>query len=86
MTIPSNVHTLPMWKAGATAEEFLLELAVMARVQPELFAKLVVIRVSETEDRIETYSRGCEGTITRQGILHLAAWNEANEALGDDPE
>ena len=80
-----NIHILPVWKKGATAEEFLLELAAMARAQPGWFEKLVVVRVSGSDDRIETYYRGC-GAIERQGILHLAAWREAQFALGEDSE
>ena len=43
MVDTSNVEYLPIWKAEATAEERLLELAMIARKHPERFAKLMVV-------------------------------------------
>lgn len=42
-TAPDNLDYLPIWKKGATAEEFLQELAMIARKHPERFGKLVLV-------------------------------------------
>lgn len=39
-----NIEYLPIWKKGASAEEFLLELAMVARKHPEAFGKIVIVR------------------------------------------
>lgn len=39
---PENVVAIPVWKQGATAEERFLELAQLAREEPERFKKVVV--------------------------------------------
>ena len=75
----NNVSYLPVWKAGATAEEFLLELAVMARVDPSRFASLIVVACSETQD-LYMYQRGCS-PIERQGILNFAIHKDRHETL-----
>ena len=43
MKIADNVEYLPVWKFGATAEERFLELAMIAKKNPERFAKVAVI-------------------------------------------
>lgn len=40
---PDNVDYLPIWKKGSTAEEFLRELAMIARKHPERFWKIVLV-------------------------------------------
>ena len=74
-----NVSYLPIWKAGATAEEFLLELAVMARVDPGRFKSLVVIACSD-DQTLHVYHRGCS-SIELQGILSFAAHKERCEVV-----
>ena len=44
---PDNVEYLPVWKAGATAEERFSELAILARLKPERFNAMIVIYEEE---------------------------------------
>ncbi len=76
-----NVSYLPVWKAGATAEEFLLELAVMARVAPDRFKSLIIVACSETQE-MHMYHRGCS-PIERQGILSFVAHKDRVETLDE---
>ncbi len=39
----ASVHTLPVWKRGATPAEWLQELAAMALANPERFGRIVVV-------------------------------------------
>ena len=45
-----NVEYMPNWKKGATAEERLMELAMIARKHPERFSQMVVIYIEELPD------------------------------------
>lgn len=38
-----NVDILPIWKKDSTPEEFLSELAMIARKKPEMFSKMVLL-------------------------------------------
>lgn len=49
-----NVEFLPIWKNNATPEERLMELAMMARKNPERFAKMVVFYQEESEHGYQT--------------------------------
>lgn len=49
-----NVEFLPIWKNNATPEERLMELAMMARKNPERFAKMVVFYQEESEHGYRT--------------------------------
>lgn len=65
----SNVKGLPVWKKGATAEERFLELAHMARDEPERFEKVIVCWLG-TRD-------GVSGKLS-----YVTAGCDALEALG----
>ena len=80
-----NVQYLPIWKQNATAEERLSELAMIARQQPERFAKLVVVYVEEApENRTVTryITSGCD-TIQALGILELGRYHLLQHTHGD---
>lgn len=38
-----NVSVLPVWKKGATAVEFLDDIALMARKSPERFTRIAIV-------------------------------------------
>lgn len=72
---------LPVWKAGATAEERLLELAMMARVHPDRFKRFVVAYqedlASASEGRFpQTVTRYAMSdgmnTTTALGVIEIA--------------
>jgi hypothetical protein len=45
-----NVLILPVWKKGATAEEWFYDLALLARTHPERFSRMVLIYEEISED------------------------------------
>lgn len=68
-----NVDYLPIWKEGATAEERLLELAMIARKHPERFDKFVIGYQESFEDgatktRYMTFNTE---TISALGLLRM---------------
>lgn len=71
---------LPVWKAGATAEERLLELAMMARVHPDRFKRFIVAYqedLAAPEDRSpQTVTRYATSdglnTTTALGVIEIA--------------
>lgn len=74
MNAAGNVDYLPIWKKGSTAEEWLLELAMMARVHPDWFAKAVVVYESEiTKNNTSRTRYQCRATTTTEllGLLEL---------------
>ena len=80
-TSPSNVVSLPVWKCDATPEERFLELAQLAREDPERFKKMVVVwwgvRDGKTTDNY--VSTGCNVFevigLLGVGIRHAEGWN-----------
>lgn len=40
---PDNVTPIPVWKRNSTAEEFLQEVATVARKYPDRFEKMIVM-------------------------------------------
>ena len=67
----ASVDYLPIWKKGSTAEEWLLELSMMARVHPEWFAKVVIVYDSEiTKEGTSRTRYQCRNTTTTE-ILGL---------------
>lgn len=84
MVDTSNVEYLPVWKAEATAEERLLELAMIARKHPERFAKLMVVYVEEKPDgrcwQIRSIGSGLTTVFEEIGILN-AAMTEAEQRM-----
>lgn len=76
-TKPNNVDYLPIWKAGATPEERLSEMAAIARKHPERFSKMVFLYVEELPDgftraRHHSFNASTHETL---GILQEAAHN-----------
>ena len=71
-----NVEYLPIWKKGATAEEHLLELAMIARKHPERFSKVIIIYHEQIDDREPRVSHtrytthGCD-TTQAVGLIEL---------------
>lgn len=65
-----TVVALPVWKAGATAEERFLELAHLAREKPEMFQKVAVIYAEDTpaELTVRYISVGCR-TLELVGLI-----------------
>lgn len=72
--MPDNIEYLPVWKAGATADERLLEVAMMARKHPERFGKLIVVYQEEQEGKRTVNRRASNGCTTNEfvGILQMA--------------
>lgn len=71
--IPDNVEFLPIWKKGSTAEEFLLELAMVARKHPERFEKLVLVSqetLPSGQTKVDYFTRKVS-TIEVLGLLEL---------------
>ena len=70
----ASVDYLPIWKKGSTAEEFLQEIAMMARVHPEWFDKLVIAYESEPIDGCSRTRYQCKGCTTTEvlGLLESA--------------
>lgn len=75
MVDTSNVEYLPVWKAEATAEERLLELAMIARKHPERFAKMAVVYVEVKPNgrwEIRSIDAGMSTIFEEIGILRAA--------------
>jgi hypothetical protein len=53
----ATISTLPVWKAGASAAEWLEELAAMAREHPERWNRIVVIFEQMTDDGLPHKTR-----------------------------
>lgn len=78
----STVTAIPVWKRDATAEERFLELAQLARENPERFEKVLVgwIGVKNGKPGVSTYvTTGCNAldalgmaTLTRRNVEN---WN-----------
>lgn len=78
----ATIDILPIWKKGATGEEFLLECAAMARKWPERCGKLVIL-MEETmpngHTKLRTYSRGA--TLNELiGLLTIAQHDEIDNS------
>lgn len=71
-----NVEYLPIWKNGATAEERLMELALVARKHPEYFDKMVVIYQEDQADKRTVTRYASNGCTTTElfGLLTMAEW------------
>ena len=66
-----NVSYLPVWKKGATAEERFLELAMMARQNPDRFSKVAVIWSYENEEKAMMATRYVSSDMTTMELLGL---------------
>lgn len=69
-----NVDYLPIWKKGSTAEEFLMEVAAIARKHPERFGRIAVIYEQTLEDGSTKVDYQCKNTTTTElmGVIELA--------------
>jgi hypothetical protein len=47
----ANILILPVWKTDASAEEWLYELALLARKHPDRFSRMVLIYEEMSPDR-----------------------------------
>ena len=89
---PDNVEYLPIWKADATAEERLSELAMIARKKPERFAHIVVIyeEILPTEDGEKYPSTVCRyvtngvGSSGALGLIESAKYKLLRYMFGDE--
>jgi hypothetical protein len=72
----ATIDYLPVWKQGATAEERLLELAIMAKKKPEIFSKFALVYIEEQGDRTMTrqLTFNCS-TFEAAGILESGKWD-----------
>ena len=52
-----NVDYLPIWKKGSTAEENLLELAMIARKYPERFRQFVIVYHETFDEKGRSFSK-----------------------------
>lgn len=81
-----NVDYLPIWKKNATAEEKLMELAIMARKNPECFTQLMVIYQEENEHGFKT-RYACDSqssSIEMLGLIELGKAQLLRNIYGDD--
>jgi hypothetical protein len=67
----TEIGYLPIWKKDATAEERLLELAIMAKVHPERFAKFIIIYQERPEDSGKQIERYCPHNVDTTEIFGL---------------
>lgn len=69
----ASVDFLPIWKKGSTAEEWLQEVAAIARKKPEKFAKVVIVAEETRPDGCTSYDYYCRNTSTTEvlGMLEL---------------
>lgn len=78
----ATIDHLPVWKKNSTAEEWLLELAAMARKHPERYARAVIV-IEETKStgntRQRCYSRNAP-LAYRLGMLVIAQAEELAES------
>jgi hypothetical protein len=74
--VKDNVDYLPIWKKGATAEERLMELALVARKHPERFNRLLVIYQEDKADTSTVTRYTCNGGTTAEllGLMTMAEW------------
>lgn len=69
----NNVKMLPIWKKGSTAEEWLMEIAAIAREYPERFDKaIIVMQETKRDGRMvhRYYDRGIK-LLERIGLLEV---------------
>jgi hypothetical protein len=72
--LTADIDYLPVWKAGATAEERLLELAAIARKHPERFSVFAITYVEKKPNggiKVRSWEHECS-VIESFGIYELA--------------
>jgi hypothetical protein len=74
--VSASIATLPVWKKGSTAAEWLEELAAMAREHPERWARIVVVLEELNSDglayKTRNYSRNIPTNSDILGVLETA--------------
>lgn len=71
----ASISTLPVWKKDATPAEWLQEMAAMALVNPERFAKIVVVYEEDTtmgKSQTRWQQKGYTDNTTILGTLECA--------------
>lgn len=71
----NKVDYLPVWKKGATAEERLSELSIMARNDPQRFSRMVVLYTEEMPNgawKPRVISTGLHNDMEVVGSLYMA--------------
>lgn len=70
----AQIDYLPIWKKNSTSEEFLQEIAVIARVHPRWFDKIVIAYESESIDNSSQTRYQCRNCTTTEvlGLLESA--------------
>jgi hypothetical protein len=74
MEAVNNVTPIPVWKANASAEERLLELAGLARAYPERFTKFAMVYLETFPDNsfaTRFYVHGTENAAESLGVIEL---------------
>ena len=52
----ADLHILPVWKAGLTAEEWFQDMALQARKHPDRFQKMILVySITKPNGNIETH-------------------------------
>ncbi len=79
----ASIDYLPIWKKDSTAEEWLLEVAAIARKHPERFGKVVIVaeeRLGEGSWLVRTFNR--PATLSEiLGIMEIAKAQMFKDAL-----
>lgn len=65
-TESDNIRMLPVWKKGASAADFLKEVAFMAERHPERYSKVVVIFESDLTDKTTDTGYWCHNVSTTE--------------------
>lgn len=82
----ANVLILPVWKKGASSEEWFYDLAVLARKYPERFTRMVLIYEEVSADGEATRSNYyCHGVNTTElfGLIEIGkqkVWEQVRPA------
>jgi hypothetical protein len=84
--VTGNVVILPVWKKGASVEEWFYDLAMLARTHPERFQRVVLIYEEKLPDdgstRCDYYSHGLT-TTEMMGLIEIGKFRVWNEATGN---
>lgn len=78
----ASIDYLPIWKKDSTAEEWLMELAAIARKNPERFEKAVIVMqelLPNGNIKPRVYSRGVKLT-ELLGLLELGKNRELEDS------
>ncbi len=81
-----NLSILPVWKKNATAEERLLELAVMARKNPEKWEKFAIVYSGRGADgSVNVNDMNCNcGLLETMGLFEVGKLRVFERSTGDE--